>query len=285
MIDRNDGFALFSEAAEAVPAACSTVSFGFTILGSGSKGNSAVIHGPQGNLLLDAGFSAKEICRRMEQRAIDPASIRALLITHEHSDHIQGCRTFADKFGIPVYATPDTFRAMQARKNGAADPVLITSGNAFELCGITVEPFTISHDVVDAVAYIFRAGSLKLGYATDLGCINHLAVNKLRDCNALVLEANYEPEYLRNSPRPLQLKRRIMSRHGHLSNQDAMATLSDILSERTRRLVFAHLSHECNCPDLVARMAAESLKDLNRTDISVDIASQEEPLQTYWIMP
>lgn len=257
--------------------------FGFTILGSGSKGNATVIHTSAGNLLLDAGFSAKELCTRMGKRAIDPTSITAILITHEHDDHIRGCRVFADKYSIPVYETAETARAISYRQKNASNVVLIQPGNKFDLCGITIEPFSISHDVVDAVAYTFCRNGIKLGYATDLGCTNLLVMNKLKNCRALVLESNYEPEYLRNSSRPLQTKRRIMSRHGHLSNQDAMAALSDLLCEETRHLVFAHLSSECNCPDLVRKMADECLCCLNRKDVRIAIAAQDEPLETYWL--
>lgn len=257
--------------------------FGFTILGSGSKGNATVIHCPEGNLLLDAGFSAKELCARMEKRGVDPESIAALLITHEHEDHIRGCRVFADKFGIPVYETPDTARAMTFKKLNASNVVLINPGSRFELCGVVIEPFSVSHDVADAVAYTFRTDCRKFGYATDLGCTNLLVMTKLKDCDALVLESNYEPEYLKASDRPLQTKRRIMSRHGHLSNQDAMAALEDLLTDRTSRLVFAHLSSECNRRELVEKLAKESLETLCRTDVQIAIAMQEEPLETYWI--
>ncbi|MBR2000204.1 MAG: MBL fold metallo-hydrolase, partial [Lentisphaeria bacterium] len=167
--------------------------FGFTILGSGSRGNATVIHTAAGNLLLDAGFSAKELCTRMEKRAIDPASIQALLITHEHEDHIRGCRVFADKFSLPVYETAETARAITHKKMNASNVVLIQPGNKFELCGLTIEPFSVSHDVVDAVAYTFCRNGLKLGYATDLGCTNLLVMNTLRNCKALVLEPDYEP--------------------------------------------------------------------------------------------
>lgn len=256
---------------------------GFTILGSGSSGNATVIHCPTGNVLLDAGFSAKELCARMDRCGIAPDSIEAVLITHEHDDHIRGCRVFADRYGIPVYETPETARAITFRKKNAKEIILISPGCKFELCGATVDPFSISHDVADAVAYTFRTPCAKLGYATDLGCTNMLIVTKLRDCDALVLESNYEPEYLRASGRPLETKRRIMSRHGHLSNQDAMAALEELISCNTKHLIFAHLSRECNCPDLVRKMAQEALGQMQRQDILLSVASQETPLETYWI--
>jgi len=196
--------------------ACERKELGFTILGSGSGGNATVIHCCGGNLLLDAGFSAKELCSRMEKRGIDPASIAAILVTHEHGDHILGCRVFADKYGIPVYETPETARVITHDKKNAENVVLITPGHSFELCGITVDPFSVSHDVVDPVAYVFRTKSgVKLGYATDLGYASLLVMTKLKSCNAIVLESNYEPRLLKASGRPLQTKRRIMSRIGH----------------------------------------------------------------------
>ncbi len=255
---------------------------GFTILGSGSGGNATVIHCPEGNILLDAGFSAKELTVRMTCRGIDPATIRALLITHGHGDHIRGCRVFADRYGIPAYETPDTARLISAEKKNAEKVVLISPGQKFELCGITVEPFTVSHDV-DAVAYTFRCGDLKLGYATDLGYTNLLVMTKLHGCDALVLEANYEPEYLKKSDRPLNTKRRIMSRIGHLSNQDAMSALTELLCEKTKRLILAHISRECNDSELVMNMARETLAGLCRQDVELAVARQEEPLETCWL--
>ena len=257
---------------------------GFTILGSGSGGNATVIHCRGGNILLDAGFSAKELCVRMKKREIDPASIHAVLITHEHEDHIRGCRVFADRYGIPVFETPDTARAISAQKKNAANVVLISPGHAFSLCGITVDPFSVSHDVADPIAYVFRtAGGAKLGYATDLGYASLLVMTKLKCCDALVLESNYEPQMLRASARPLHTKRRIMSRIGHLSNQDAMTALPQLVAENTSRLVFAHLSRECNDPALVGRLARESLETICRTDVHFSVAMQDEPLETYWI--
>lgn len=257
--------------------------FGFTILGSGSKGNATVIHCPNGqNILLDAGFSAKELCARMQKRGIAPESICGILITHSHNDHVSGCRVFADKFGLPVYETTETARDITAKKNNASCVKLISPGHKFELCGLTIEPFAISHDV-DAVAYTFHCNGMKLGYATDLGFTSLLVNTKLKSCHALVLESNYEPEYLRNSGRPLHMKRRIMGRQGHLSNQDAMQAMNELLCCETACVVLAHLSSECNDRCLVEKMLCETLAGLSREDIKYAIASQDEPLETIWI--
>lgn len=256
---------------------------GCTILGSGSRGNATVIHCPEGDLLLDAGFSARELEKRLHACSIAPDSIRAILVTHEHNDHIKGVRVFANSYGIPVFMTTETCRALRACGHAPDQIVLTSPGTGFEVCGVFAEPFSVSHDVADAVAYTFRANGRKLGYATDLGHMNLLAKTKLTGCDILVLESNYDPAILRDSARPLQLKRRIMGRLGHLSNQDAMSALSDLLTETTRELVFAHLSHECNRPDLVMALALEHLLTLARQDISPRIAMQDNPLETIWI--
>ena len=258
--------------------------FGITVLGSGSRGNAAVIHGPEGALLLDAGFSARELETRMENSGIDPASIQGILITHGHSDHIKGCRTFADRHHIQAYLTAPTLREGIRTHLIPEKKSIIAPGSAFELCGIAVEPFTLPHDAVDTIGYIFRACGRKLGVATDLGHLNLLARQKLRGCSLLILEANHEPALLQASSRPIQLKRRILGRHGHLSNADAMTALEELLTSESTSLILAHLSSECNRRELLADLAEKTLKKLGRTDILLRIAAQDNPLETLWLM-
>ena len=257
--------------------------FGCTILGSGSKGNAAVIHGPEGNLLLDAGFSAKELFCRLERVRIDPCSLRAILITHDHSDHTSACRIVSNRLGIPAYFIPETFCELSKCANKVPEhKILITPGSPLELCGIHVEPFSVSHDT-PAVAYTFTVHAHKIGFATDLGFVSNLVKAKLSGCDLLVLETNYDPGKLRASARPITLKRRIAGRQGHLGNRDAMDALNELLSPNTRGLVFAHLSQECNDPAVVADLAKERLEKLHRQDILFRIASQVDPLETFWL--
>ena len=260
-----------------------TCAFGCTILGSGSKGNATVIHGPAGNLLLDAGFSAKELLGRLERVHIDPCSLRAILITHDHSDHTSACRVVSKRLGIPAYFTPETAEGLARCSNRCPDEkYLITPGSPLELCGIRIEPFSVSHDT-PAVAFTFTVHSRKIGFATDLGFVSNLVKMKLGGCDLLVLESNYDPAMLRASARPITLKRRIAGRQGHLGNPDAMEALSELLSPNTRRLVFAHLSQECNDPSRVAELAESRLHELRREDVSFHIASQFDPLETFWL--
>ena len=150
--------------------------FGCTILGSGSSGNSSVIHGPEGNLLLDAGFSAVEIRRRMESAGVDPASIRVILVTHAHPDHVHpcGCAALARRLDIPVYLMPESIPELRERKIKVPEKVILFQpGFEFELCGIQIAPFVISHDV-HAVGYTFSVHGHKISFATDLGFISNL---------------------------------------------------------------------------------------------------------------
>jgi len=257
--------------------------FGCTILGSGSKGNAAVIHGPEGNLLLDAGFSAKELLCRLDRVSVDPCSLRAILITHDHSDHTSACRIVSNRFGIPAYFIPETVAELAKCSNKVPDEkYLITPGSPLDLCGIHIEPFSVSHDT-PAVAFTFSVHSHKIGFATDLGFISNLVKMKLGGCDLLVLESNYDPARLRASARPITLKRRIAGKQGHLGNPDAMDALAELLSPNTHYLVFAHLSQECNDPSLVAELAKIRLNELHREDISFHIASQFDPLETLWL--
>ena len=256
--------------------------FGCTTLGSGSKGNASVIQGPNGRFLLDAGLSARDICARMADRGIGPDTIGGVPSPHSHTDHVRGCRRFADKFHIPAYMTPQTFRILEDKELCPERKTFIMPGSAFELCGVQVEAFSVSHDV-DSVAYTFRCGDRKLGFATDLGFLNLLAVDKLKGCRALVLESNYDRAMLQRSPRPLALKRRIMSRQGHLSNDDALTALGELLDATTRHLVFAHVSEECNDRSMLDDLARGRLEGLGRADVRFAIASQRESLETIWV--
>ncbi len=256
--------------------------FGITNLGSGSGGNATVIHGPAGNLLLDAGFTAKELSVRMEKAGIDPAGIAAVLITHDHSDHTRGCRVFTEKFGIPAYVTNKTCISMTRRKELGPKVVLFSPGTPFELCGVRIEPFSVPHDAPDTVAFVFRCGTSKIAVATDLGTINTLAMTRLEDCNILLLESNHDPQMLAASPRPLQLKRRIMGSFGHLSNEDAMESLGTLVSARTHYLLLGHISSECNDRELVRRLTVHRLEELHRTDITFYMASQNAATPTLW---
>jgi phosphoribosyl 1,2-cyclic phosphodiesterase len=257
--------------------------FGCTILGSGSDGNSSVIHGPEGNLLLDAGFSGIEIRRRLETVGVDPASICGILVTHAHLDHVHpcGCAALARRLDIPVYLMRESISELQERKIKVPENVILFQpGFEFELCGIQIAPFEVSHDV-HAVGYTFSVHGHKIGFATDLGFVSNLVKNRLGGCELLVLESNYDTTMLRKSNRRLSLKRRIASRIGHLSNANAMEALEELLAPNTKHLVLAHISRECNDPELVASLTEARLAELRREDVSFFLARQDAPLEPF----
>lgn len=259
--------------------------FGFTMLGSGSGGNASVVHGPEGNILLDEGFSGVELKRRMDRAGIKPASIQAIIITHAHGDHVNrcGCATFANHLGIPTYLVPEAIPELQKKKiNVPEQTVLFQPGSGFDLCGVHIESFAVSHDVT-AVGFAFTVPGRKIGYATDLGFISELAKVRLNGCDLLVLESNYDTKMLRMSKRRLQTKRRIAGNFGHLGNVQAMIALEELLAPNTKHLILAHISGECNDPEILKPLAEARLAELNRQDISFCLASQSDPLDTICI--
>ena len=257
--------------------------FGCTILGSGSHGNATVIHGPEGNLLLDEGFSKIDICRRLENVSIDPASLRAILITHLHGDHVHptGCAAFAREFSLPVYFTQKVLPLPEKKHfNAPPDILYFLDDSPFDLCGVRIEPFMVSHDV-PTVGFTFSAGGHRIGYATDLGFVSPLVKKRLTGCDLLVLESNYDTRMLRMSNRDPDTKRRIEGDCGHLGNTQSMNALEELLSQNTRYLVLAHISGECNDPELVANRTKERLTELDRRDVAFFLAKQDTPLPTF----
>lgn len=260
--------------------------FGVTVLGSGSKGNASVIHGPDGNILLDCGFSRKDLESRLDSANIDPGSIFALLITHAHSDHSKHFG-FCRERNIPVYLLGETFKALTQKDTPApclcdCQCNLITAGSSFDLCNVHVESFEVSHDV-NTVGYVFQANGHKITYATDIGHMTNLVRNKLTGADIIILESNYDPAMLRNSNRTMKLKRRIASNIGHLNNQTAMDTMKDVVTQETGAVILAHISQECNSMELVQNLAQTRLADMNRPDVSLMLAKQDEPLPTIWV--
>lgn len=258
-------------------------SLGVTILGSGSRGNALVLHTAEGAVLLDAGFSARELVQRLTQAGLDPAALRAIVISHEHEDHVRGLRVFAARFGLPVFANRGTATVLRNRDSQLGALHLFAAGSPFQIGPFALYPFSIPHDANDPVAFVVQALDRRIGIATDLGHVNHLVTHQLRECDLLVLESNHDLTMLGNSQRPWALKQRILSRHGHLSNAACMDLLRSVVHARTRHVVMAHASSECNCRELVAAALAECLASLGRSDITTHIARQDAPLPTLWL--
>jgi phosphoribosyl 1,2-cyclic phosphodiesterase len=246
-----------------------------TMLASGSKGNCVVIEGGSGSLLIDAGLSAKECLLRMERAGIDPGSIGALLVTHEHGDHVRGVDVLARKLEIPVYATEGTLADFLHFRRTSAKPLVHHTcryHERFAVGDFMVEPFCTSHDAAEPCGFIVTGGDLRVGYCTDTGIITPHMHGLLRDCDGIVLESNHCPDMLRNGPYPESLKRRILSKRGHLSNPDAAACLRDF-GKDVPQVILAHLSEMNNTPEKALGSAREGLGLFYETE-RVTIATQ-----------
>lgn len=256
---------------------------GITVLGSGSSGNSIIIHGREGDILVDAGFSLKELRKRMTAAHVDTARLQAILVTHEHGDHAKGVGVAARGLKLPVYTTASTARCLAPKKRIGENVVLFNPGQPFKIGEFDIRPFSIPHDAVDPVGFTFAVSGFKLGIATDVGYPSSVICHHLGECDILLLESNHDLTMLRQSDRPWRLKQRIMGRQGHLNNADSLMLLKRVLHEKTRHLILGHTSRECNTYELVETLAAESLAELGRPDIILKVARQDTHLPTIWV--
>lgn len=237
-----------------------------SMLASGSRGNCALVSSASTKILVDAGISCRETFKRMKALGDDPHSLSAILITHEHSDHVYGLAVLAKKLRIPVFMTGATHQAWSRamRNQNGEKPQLekferFESGHSFQVGDIAVRPFTIPHDAADPVGFTFRADGIKVGVATDLGYIPLSVRDHLRGCDVLVVESNHDVEMLRVGPYPWSVKQRVMSRVGHLSNLALADFFSNDYDNNATFVVLAHLSEQNNHPEIARREAEKAL--------------------------
>jgi phosphoribosyl 1,2-cyclic phosphodiesterase len=250
----------------------------FAVLGSGSAGNSTVIACGGVRILVDAGLSAKQLCLRLAQLGIDPDSLSAILLTHEHGDHVRGLKNFLNKQPVPVFATRDT--AHVVREQGIEGAVWKTfeAGQAFPIAHLTVETFAIQHDAVDPVGFVVGNAANRLGLVSDAGFVTRSMTERLRNLSALFVEANYDDELLElDTKRPWSIKQRISSKHGHLSNVQVGELLREIAHPGLCQVVFGHLSSDCNCPKKVTELFGKCLRELGHAHTALHCATQSEP--------
>ena len=240
--------------------------FSLTVLGSGSGGNCALVTSDRCRILIDAGFSARRISQRLQSLGVEPESLDGILLTHEHSDHIAGLKVFCGKFDVPVYC--NSLTAEYLCREGIAEAnryKIFSTGSSFTIQDIDVQAFYVPHDAVDPVAFVLSSDYGSVGFLTDLGYAPKLARERIREVHTLVVETNHDEQRLQaDSKRPWSVKQRILSRHGHLSNEAAAALVADIAGENLRRVILGHLSRECNSPELalgaMQRLSLDSLE-------------------------
>jgi len=224
------------------------------LLASGSKGNSIYLETGESRILIDAGLSASELLRRLGSVGVDGPELDAILISHEHTDHIRGAGTFARKLKKPILVSHRTHKAASSFF-GKADVIEFESGNRFIFKDISIDPFPITHDAADPVGFVIESGEGRFGIATDLGIATKLVKEKLKRCRVVVLESNHDEEMLLNGPYPWYLKQRIKSRHGHLSNRESAELLDEIIHPGLNAVFLAHLSEVNNDPTVALDVA------------------------------
>jgi phosphoribosyl 1,2-cyclic phosphodiesterase len=255
----------------------------FSVLGSGSKGNCTLVESGPTRLLIDNGFSGKEIIGRLAGLGIAPETLTALVITHEHDDHIKGVGVLARRLHLPVYANGATHKAAEQRVGTLPLRREFGVGETFVLNNLQIHPFSVSHDTADPVGFVVSDGECSLGYCTDTGKITQLVKHHLQKCRALVLEANHDVQMLHAGPYPLPLKQRVLSSRGHLANGDAIGLAAHLAADRLQLLVLAHLSEINNHPDLVREEARRRLMDF--ATLRVLLAGQWQAGPLLEVMP
>ncbi|GMU93348.1 MAG: metal-dependent hydrolase [Candidatus Hydrogenedentota bacterium] len=248
------------------------------MLGSGSSGNATLVNAGGCKILVDSGLSLRQLLLRCEMAGESLEGLKAILVTHEHADHVNGLGVLARRMDVPVYLTRGTLEALPAGVGRLPRVSIIEAGESFALNGMGVSSFSVSHDAADPVSFVIESAGTKLGIAGDLGHPSELVKQRLAGSHGLILESNYCPDMLRKGSYPPMVQQRIRGRHGHLSNQDMCSLLSDLLHEALRVVVLVHISEENNTPELAREMASGAIKG---HPALIHVAGREKPTPVF----
>ena len=254
----------------------------FSLLGSGSSGNATYVASAGTRVLIDSGLSFKRLALRMAEIGAAPERLDAVLVTHEHGDHVKGLGILARKTGVTVYCTAATHEHLSPSIGELPEVRHFESGDTFSIGDLKINSFGISHDAADPVSFSVECNGAKLGLATDLGKVSHPVLRGLRASQTLVLEANHCPDMLRRGSYPPIIQQRIRGSQGHLSNQDMCSLLAALKHDALHRVVLIHLSKENNSAELVRRMAGQVL---NGHGAEIIIAAQDAVTPLYEVGP
>jgi len=242
------------------------------ILASGSKGNAIFVSDGSTSILIDAGLSGIEIERRLISKGLCPEDLDAILVSHEHTDHVQGVGVLSRRFDLPVYMNRKTQKAAAIQLGNVYDLKNFECGSTFMIENLTIHPFSISHDAKDPAGFTVNQNGTKIGIATDLGMATSMVKTHLQSCVLLILEANHDADMLTHGPYPWPLKQRIKSRRGHLSNESAKNLLKEVQHDRLMHVMLAHLSEINNTPQKAMSEVSQAITHCNA---QIDVASQD----------
>ncbi len=258
------------------PTKCASKSVIFCPLASGSKGNSVYVETPTCRLLFDAGISLKTIQTRLSLLDRSIHDIDAIVISHEHHDHIAGIKTITTKYQIPLIANYATAEAVVESLGGECPKFhIFTTGEPFEWNGLEINAFSVQHDGREPVAFTLSTGRSKIGICTDLGFATSSVKHNLKLCDILYIEANHKPEMVYASARPESYKNRVLSRLGHLSNEASAELIAEVAHPKLQQIYLAHLSSECNTKEIAETTVTDFLKK-EGISIPIEIAHQEK---------
>ena len=254
--------------------------FNFCSLYSGSSGNSLFVESQNTKILVDAGVSCKKIEKALEDIDVNPSTLDGILITHEHSDHVQGLGTLSKKFDLPVFVNQETLDAMPTQKDKISDKNIKTFKvtEKFEIGDLTINPFSIPHDAANPCGFNIYKDDKKISIATDIGHITNSILKELEESLFIMLEANYDPNVLKCSTYPFNLKTRIAGPTGHLSNEMAGKTISYLIKSGLKNAMLGHLSKESNFPELAYKTVVDELleNNYNENSLLLSVASRTE---------
>lgn len=257
---------------------------GLCALASGSKGNSYLIRSAKCNLLIDAGISAKSLIERLETVGLHPSDLDGVLVSHEHIDHIRALKTLSTRWSLPILCNIETAKGICAAFVGYSefDFKIFTTRDPFHFYDLQITAFPVQHDALDPVAFKIESPQFSAGICTDLGFFTPLTLEYLKGVQALVLESNHTPDLVWASKRSITYKQRVLGRFGHLSNTQCAEMLKELYHPDLRHVVLAHLSEECNKPNLALEEAKKALLDVAGSagsETQLSIAKQDAALE------
>ena len=242
------------------------------MLASGSRGNAIYISDGTTRILIDAGLSGVEIERRMQSRELDPGQLDGIVVSHEHTDHIQAVGVLSRRFKLPVYISDETYAAAENQLGRIETTRSFDCGAPFTVGTLELHPFSISHDASDPAGFTVTANGTRIGITTDLGIATSMVKTHLQACDVLIIEANHDRTMLEQGPYPWPLKQRIQSRSGHLSNDDTRLLLKAVVHDRLAHVILAHLSEQNNTPDKARQAVGRALQN---TRVKLSVAVQD----------